>query len=136
MIWESFGPIMSAWNEKANQIKDQGAKNCNPGQKAFGKILANAAYGQSLKQDRNEVVKIVSTWEEADRFVRENKLLDIFECGEYDVIKGQRNVSHEQFISSRCGFLGSFILGYTRGMVFEIIEAACPNRYNELGVHE
>jgi hypothetical protein len=69
-------------------------------------------------------------------FISNNDLKDIFRCGEFDILKGEKKVSQESFITSRCSFIGSFILGYTRGMVFEIVEVACPNRYNSNGVFE
>jgi hypothetical protein len=68
--------------------------------------------------------------------VNVNRLTDIFQCGEFDVLKGEKKVSQEAFITSRCSFIGAFVLGYTRAMVFEICEVACPNRYNEKGIHE
>lgn len=51
-------------------------------------------------------------------------------------MKGTKVVSKESFITSRCSFIGSFVLAYTRGMVFDIVEVACPNRYNANGVNE
>ena len=127
---------MSPWIDKANALKKQGELSGNSAKKAIGKLLANSSYGQTLKADRNEMVKIVSTWEEADHFVSNNRLTDIFEAGQFDVLKGTKTLSQESFITSRCSFIGSFVLAYTRGMVFDIVEVACPNRYNEKGVHE
>lgn len=51
-------------------------------------------------------------------------------------MKGEKIQLQDQFVTSRCSFLGSFILGYTRGMVHEIVEIACPNRYSEAGINE
>ena len=119
---------MNPWILKANALKKEGELTGNGAKKSFGKLLANSAYGQTLKRDRNEVVKIVSTWDEADNFVNSNTLKDIFQVGEFDVIKGEKKVSQESFITSRCSFIGSFILGYTRAMIHEICEIACPKQ--------
>ena len=78
----------------------------------------------------------MSTYSEADEFVTNNKLTDILECGDFTVLKGEKVVSQESFITSRCSFIGSFVLAHTRGMVFDICEVACPNRYNAQGVYE
>ena len=69
---------MNPWILKCNTLKKEGELTGNSAKKAFGKLLANSAYGQTLKKDRNEVVKIVSTWEEADSFVNNNSLKNIF----------------------------------------------------------
>ena len=53
---------MNPWIEKANALKKLGQITGNAALTAFGKILANSAYGQTLKKDRNEVVRIVSSW--------------------------------------------------------------------------
>jgi hypothetical protein len=66
ITWENHGKIMNPWIEKANALKKEGELNANVAKKAIGKLLANSSYGQCLKQDRNEIVKIVSTWQEAD----------------------------------------------------------------------
>lgn len=62
ITWEFSGKIMNPWTEKANALKKEGELSGNSAKKAIGKLLANSSYGQTLKQDRNEVVKIVSTW--------------------------------------------------------------------------
>lgn len=83
-----------------------------------------------------DITKIISTYEEANNFVTVNKLKDIFECGDFTVMKGEKIVNQEQFITSRCSSIGAFVLAYTRGMIFDICEIACPNRYNEKGIDE
>lgn len=136
MFWESSGQIMNPWIVKANALKKEGELSGNGAKKAFGKLLANSAYGQTLKRDCADVTRIVSTYSEADEFVNKNMLKDIFECSDFTVLKGEKVLSQESFITSRCSFIGSFVLAYTRGMVFDICDVACPNRYNEKGVFE
>ncbi len=38
---------------------------------AFGKLLANGTYGQTLKQDKHEVVKFVNEEWQVDEFQKE-----------------------------------------------------------------
>ena len=54
----------------------------------------------------------------------------------FDVYIGVKPIDETEFITSRCEFLGSFILGFTRGMIYEICEIAMPNRYNVNGLNE
>ena len=90
MTWEKHTQLMREWILKANDIKKQGELEGNSAKKAIGKLLANAAYGQTLKIDRNEVVKIASTWSDADQFVTDNSLTSIFQCGNFDILKGKK----------------------------------------------
>ena len=136
MYWESFGNVMNPWIVKCNNLKKEGELTGNSAKKSFGKLLANSAYGQTLKRDQSDITRIISTFEEADDFVTKNKLKNIFDCGDFTILKGEKIVSQETFITSRCSFIGSFVLAYTRGMVFDICEVACPNRYNEKGINE
>jgi hypothetical protein len=89
-----------------------------------------------LKRDRNEVTSIVSSWKQANQFVTDNKLSQCFEAGEFTIMRGERMVHEDKFVTSRCSFIGAFVLGYTRGMIYDIVEIACPNRYNEKGINE
>lgn len=52
------------------------------------------------------------------------------------MIIGEKKVDESKFVTSRCSYIGSFVLAYTRSMVHEIIEIACPNRYNAQGIDE
>ena len=51
-------------------------------------------------------------------------------------MRGERIQHEDKFVTSRCPHIGAFVLGYTRGMIYDIVEIACPNRYNEKGVTE
>ena len=82
------------------------------------------------------MIKIVSCWADANEFVQTHKLKDIIRCGKFDVLKGQKKISNETFITSRCSHLGSFVLAWSRTMLFDIVQVACPNRYNEEGVNQ
>lgn len=45
--------------EKCLEIKNEGKRKKLPAMTSFGKLLANGTYGQTLKQDRHEVIKFV-----------------------------------------------------------------------------
>jgi hypothetical protein len=45
MFWESHTTLMNPWIEKCNTLKKQGELTGNSAMKAFGKLLANSAYG-------------------------------------------------------------------------------------------
>jgi hypothetical protein len=47
--WESCDKVMAPWIEKCLAVKKEGELSGNSAMKAFGKLLANAAYGQTLK---------------------------------------------------------------------------------------
>ncbi len=51
MQFESYGYIMKPWVSLCNDLKKRGELEGNSAMKAFGKILANACYGQTLKRD-------------------------------------------------------------------------------------
>ncbi len=93
MTFESYGFIMRPWITKCNALKKEGELQGNSAKKAFGKLLANSAYGQTLKRDQLDITKIISTYEEAYKFATDNKLKDIFECGEFTVMKGEKIVN-------------------------------------------
>ena len=98
--------------------------------------MGNSTYGQTLKQDKNETIRFINTYEEADEFVNKHGFINFFEMDEYDVYIGKRKTNNESFITSRCSHLGAFVLAYSRSMIYEICEVAMPNRYNEKGLSE
>ena len=51
MYWESFGNVMNPWIVKCNNLKKEGELTGNSAKKSCGKLLANSAYGQTLKRD-------------------------------------------------------------------------------------
>jgi hypothetical protein len=51
MTFEYNGHIMKPWIKKCNALKKEGELEGNSAKKAFGKLLANSAYGQTLKRD-------------------------------------------------------------------------------------
>lgn len=52
--------------------------------------------------DKNEVIRFINTFEDADDFVNNNALTRFFEMDEYDVYVGKKQISAEKFITSRC----------------------------------
>ena len=52
MYWESQKEIMNPWIMKCNALKKEGELSGNSAKKTFGKLLANSAYGQTLKRDQ------------------------------------------------------------------------------------
>lgn len=127
---------MSKWIDKTLAMKEEGQRTNNSGLKAFGKLLANASYGQSLKSDRLESIKYLNTYDEAKQFIDTHKWTNFFAMSNMDVYIGKKIVDNHTFTTSRCQQIGSFVLAYTRGMIFEICEVAMPNRYNEKGLKE
>ena len=56
--------------------------------------------------------------------------------GDYDVYIGKKKIDPHHWTTERTSYMGIFILAYTRGMLLDIIEVACPNRYNLNGITE
>ena len=102
LSWELNGQILNKWIEKTLQHKNEGQRTGNSGLKAFGKLEANATYGQSLKGDKNEVIRFINCFEDADDFISNNQLTKFFDMDEYDVYVGKKQINSETFKTSRC----------------------------------
>jgi len=60
---------------------------------------------------------VENEWEAAD-FIGKYKIKDIFLIGEdSELIVGNKLVNKEEFISSRCCYIGSYVLAYSRLMI-------------------
>lgn len=62
MAFEHSDNYMNTWIEKCNSLKKKGELEQNSAMKSLGKLLANSSYGQSLKRDQNDIIKIASTY--------------------------------------------------------------------------
>ena len=54
MYWSKQGKLLSDWIAKCNKMKLEAGLEGNTGKRNFAKLLANGAFGQSMKRDRNE----------------------------------------------------------------------------------
>ena len=63
---------MKDWMIKCLEIKNRGKKENLPALTAFGKLLANGTYGQTLKQDKHEVIKFVDSEWDVNEFVHKH----------------------------------------------------------------
>ena len=102
----------------------------------FGKLLANAAFGQTLMGKHDEQIEFITNVDQqynsmdendSDRFITNDEDPD-----GYHVFIGNKKMDGTKNLTSRSRFLGSFVLSYSRLMLDNVINAAYgENRFNE-----
>ena len=94
----------------------------------FGKLLANAAFGQTLMANHDEQIEFINNVDQQYKFMDENDLDRIITNDEdpdgYHVFIGTKKMDETKNLTSRSRFLGSFVLSYSRLMLDNIINAA------------
>lgn len=86
--------------------------------RSFGKLLANASFGQSIKEDKNTTQQLVRSKEDCTAFLQENKLKNcIFISNDYDLLIGEKKIDMKEYFTSRSSAIGVYVLSYSRYMI-------------------
>lgn len=133
MLWSAQSKIFEKWMDFTLNVKNSGGS----AKRKFGKILGNGTYGSMMKHDHSEVVRIVETQEQMDKFHRLFEWTDLIPAFKKMIIKGKPlNEDKKDVLCSRPIFLAVFILDYTKCMVDDFIQKLMPNRFNVNGIFE
>jgi len=128
--WDVSSQVFSKWIEYTLSIKNEGKRTHQPAKTAFGKILANAAYGQTIKRD---VIKMISNYNDTMQFLDSNKCNHVEHINEkFQVFYGKKTIDDNVFKTSRSLYLGSFVLGFSRLMLDDIVSVIMPNRFDPI----
>ena len=145
LIWDKSSKVFRNWMIKCLEIKAEGErlnnieKGLGEAIRAFGKLLANASYGQTIKKDHDSIIQFINNNNDRHKYMDENTLSDIIFNDEdengYHVFIGKRISDETKDLSSRSRFLGSFVLSYSRLMLDNIVNCIYgENRFNEAGI--
>src|ERR1017187_2704445 len=108
-MFERNGMILKKWMTECLEIKNEGKRLGLDAMTAFGKLLANGTYGQTLKQDKHEVIKFVDQSWDIDEFTQNYSLSNAFITdSDTDILIGKELVDKNKYVTSRCSYIGSF----------------------------
>ena len=94
---------------------------------SFYKLLANAFFGQCLKQDHKNDYKIVRREDQAINFDQKYDWnFTIVTSGDFDIMYGALKTHDLDFQTTRPPYCGAFILAYAQMMVQQILNIANP----------
>jgi ATP-dependent DNA helicase PIF1 len=113
LIWPHKGPIYKRWIEKCIRLKEEGVREGNLPKRQLGKLLANCAFGSSLKGNYFFTSSICTTKEHFDRFFAKAEWEGTYAYREGLCLWGQAKVAPEDRYSNS-GMQGTFILAATR----------------------
>ena len=84
LIWDKSSKIFEKWINKTLLMKEEGenmSKNNNnksgDALRSFAKLLANGAYGQTIKKDHDSNIQFINSIQDKDKYLDENILDDI-----------------------------------------------------------
>jgi hypothetical protein len=145
LYWTHKAKIFEKWmnltlmlKEKGNKMNEK-VKGSGDALYQFGKHLGNDAYGQTIKNDHDDVIQFINNVNDQMKFMEENKLKEIITNDDddegYHVFIGNKNIDESKELTSRSRFLGSFVLSYSRLMLDNIVTCVYgEDRFSEKGI--
>jgi hypothetical protein len=144
LYWSKSELIFKDWMDTTLKLKTDGdelnAKEDGSGDalRAFGKALGNSTYGQTLKNDYDDVIRMIGSPSERDIFMANYELKNIILNEDnpdgFHTFIGNKKFN-EQKLTSRSVFLGSFVLSYSRKLFYNIInDLYGEDRYTKAGL--
>ena len=132
LIWNFDTNIFAKWMNKTLEIKNKGeemnqkASKSGDALRSFGKLLGNAAYGDTIRGDHQDNIQFIKNIKDQREFLEENELKNIIPCDEEDdgfhVFIGNKFVNESRHLSGRPSYLGAFVLSYSRALLNDIID--------------
>ena len=80
LIWNHETNIFTKWTNKTLEIKQKEEEmntkleNSGNAYRAFGKLLGNAAYGDTIRGDHNDNIQFINNIKDQPEFLQENEL--------------------------------------------------------------
>ena len=149
LIWDKSAKIFEKWIKQTLTLKEKGEKmskdnkdNSGAPLRQFAKLLANGAYGQTIKKDHDSNIAFINSITEKDKYLDENVLDDIIfnddnNDDSYHVFIGKKISDENKDLTSRSRFLGSFVLSYSRQMLDNIVNCIYgENRFKIEGLKQ
>ena len=145
MYWKEHEFVFHKWMQKTLELKEEGNKmndieaGSGDALRAFGKLLGNASYGQNLRHDHQEVVQMIGSVEDKNKFLEHVNLMDIVINNEdpngFHMFRGETKKIPSKFLTKRSIFLGLYVLQYSRLLLNNILKDLYGElRYREEGI--
>lgn len=144
-VWDKCAYIFKEFIEMCFKMKAEADVKGNQAMRRVAKILMNSLFGKFLQKPHEDMIAIVTTTSEAEKFLKNYIVTDIVNLDMKEtsgIVFNQENENPSPYIAifkgiraldnktlAKPSYIGSFILSYSRQLYHRYIDELDPYRY-------